>query len=631
MLNTQKILYILPDLAYLAELLPGKKPHSFVIQSFKQYNGELMDGGKFIEENLLRLFKKLEPEEYDVVLSDELFANTIIDVEKKTEKEVRDYLKEEVIPSLHIDAESHQIETFILSEYKGVHKVQLSTVQKKLLSPLKMAFESSEAKLKRIFPLSWAVKSLISLEPSISVVQMGAYLFMAKHYIGVDQPLVDTSQNLDRFVEAIKTLKGTEPSLQTVYLLTEQSIEEELKEKLTGVLPLQQLAEQGADEEQVPGFVEKIITSSMMTVSIPDFEIPQFDLKGVELGDTKVIASAAAIKADASEEAKSDTEASDSELPKPGTVEETQEVTDVSLEAAPEVVSSEDDLDTKTTELETPSAQGEDEGETEINAEVEEKPEVKNESESNQETTVSPEVKADPEPEPVAIDAKSDTASTVKPEINQAVVIGNEGISEDVDLKKFASVKVESESEDQLKVAKNTSKGDGNKKVLKNNDGTSSFIKIFLIGLGSFVLTVAIGVGVGYGLLQLSQPSTEPIEEPQVEIVEPTPELIEETQTEEIVSEIDRSQYSIRVVNATTKAGYAGTVATTLENAGYETVDAKNAVESYEPGMYVLMIEESANLISALSEDLELELVFSEGVEAEDPRSEFDAVVVLAE
>jgi hypothetical protein len=107
--------------------------------------------------------------------------------------------------------------------------------------------------------------------------------------------------------------------------------------------------------------------------------------------------------------------------------------------------------------------------------------------------------------------------------------------------------------------------------------------------------------------------------------------LIEETQTEEIVSEIDRSQYSIRVVNATTKAGYAGTIATTLENAGYETVDAKNAVESYEPGMYVLMIEESANLISALSEDLELELVFSEGVEAEDPRSEFDAVVVLAE
>ena len=53
MLNTQKLLYILPDLAYLAELLPGKKEHTFQVHSFKQYNGELIRDGKFIQGNTL--------------------------------------------------------------------------------------------------------------------------------------------------------------------------------------------------------------------------------------------------------------------------------------------------------------------------------------------------------------------------------------------------------------------------------------------------------------------------------------------------------------------------------------------------------------------------------------------------
>ncbi|KUK79776.1 MAG: hypothetical protein XD95_0130 [Microgenomates bacterium 39_7] len=628
MLNTQKILYILPDLAYLAELLPGKKPHSFVIQSFKQYNGELMESGKFIYENLLRLFKKLEAEEYDIVLSDDLFANTIIDVERKTEKEVRDYLKEEVIPSLHIDAESHQIETFILSEYKGVHKVQLSTIQKKLLSPLKKALESTDAKLKRIFPLSWAIKSLISLEPSISIVQLGKHLFMAKHYIGVDQPLVDTSENLDRFVEAIKTLKGTEPSLQTVYLITDQAIEEELKEKLEGVLPLQQLAEQGSDEEQVPGFLEKIITSSMMTVSIPDFEIPQFDLKGVEVSEVGAVSDIVAPimedddLAESNNEEEIESNTLNSDLPKPGSVDATEEVANIIDESAPAIISSENDLESEPTDS-TESNKVEPEVKEDLQPIIEQEQVQETKKEDSQ-----------TEPESTTVEAKptliSPKNSDDKSEINQAVVIGNEGISEDVDLKKFASVKVESEQEDQPVMIGSTDKNKAGKKVLKNNDGTSSFIKIFLIGLGSFVLTVAIGVGVGYGLLQLSQPSTKPIEEPQVEIVEPTPEL-EEPEPEVTISEIDRSEYSIRVVNATTRAGYAGKIASTLEEAGYQTVDAKNAVEDYEPGVYVLMTEEFADLIVALNEDLEMNLVFLEGVEAEDPRGEFDAVVVLAE
>jgi len=150
MLDTQKLLYILPDLAYLAEFLPGKQPHTFTVQSFKQFNGQLMDDNKLIFENIKKLVEriedKLEEGELDVIIADEIFTNTIINVEKKTEAEVKEYLQEGVIPSLHIDLESHQIETFILSEYKGTHKVQLSTVQHSALAPLKLAFEDKKVK-----------------------------------------------------------------------------------------------------------------------------------------------------------------------------------------------------------------------------------------------------------------------------------------------------------------------------------------------------------------------------------------------------------------------------------------------------------------------------------------------------
>lgn len=644
MLNTQKILYILADLAYLAELLPGKKAHSFEVQSFKQFNGELLKDGKFIQENLERLFNKLEAEEYDVILPDDLFTNTIIDVEKKTEKEVKDYLKEEVIPSLHINSDSHQIQTFILSEYKGSYKVQLSTIQKKTLSPLKAAVEGSEAKLSRIFPLSWAVKSLISLEPSVSVVQLGEYLFMAKHYIGIDQPLVDKVDNLDRFVEAVKTIKGTEPSLQTAYLLTNQSIEEDLKEKLEGVLPLQQLAETDGGDETVPGHLQKAITASMKTISIPDFEIPQFGLKDVEIVEVEAPPSADKAKKTTDEEEdeaakESADEAKEKEqLPKPNAVGVVSP--DDQDEEAAQVVVSQDTLESNDDKEEEKQEKEEKEVVT---------GEPKEKKEHPEEVKTPEKEKKEEEPQPQAVGvtaetqsapAKVETVKTVSKQDDQAVVIGTEGDSSDVDLKKFASVSVESEEKINAKPLSNKNKKSEGKKVLKNNDGTGSFVKIFLIGLGSFVLAVVIGAGVGYGLLQLSQPSIEPIEEPQVEWTEPAEELdrVEEIDEvderepdEDVLEEVNREEFSIRVVNATTRAGYAGTVASTLEEAGYQTVDAKNAVEDYEPGIYVLMEEESAELISVLSEDLDMELIYLEGVEAEDPRGEFDAVVVLAE
>jgi hypothetical protein len=84
-------------------------------------------------------------------------------------------------------------------------------------------------------------------------------------------------------------------------------------------------------------------------------------------------------------------------------------------------------------------------------------------------------------------------------------------------------------------------------------------------------------------------------------------------------------------VNATTRAGYAGQTANLLAEAGYGQVTASNASGDYEPGLYVLLPEDNQALVELLKQDLDLDLQAAEGYEIEDPRSEYAAVVVLAE
>ncbi len=95
--------------------------------------------------------------------------------------------------------------------------------------------------------------------------------------------------------------------------------------------------------------------------------------------------------------------------------------------------------------------------------------------------------------------------------------------------------------------------------------------------------------------------------------------------------EINREEFSIKVVNATTKAGYASEIATQLEEAGFTNVTAKNAAGDYETGYYLLMIEENQALLDTIAEDLSLDLSFSAETEFEDPTGQFEAVVVLAQ
>src|SRR5258708_6506130 len=278
MLNTLKFLYIFPDAAFIAELLPTKKPHSFAIQSFRQINGMFINEDEFLAENVDKLIKKIDPDEYRLILPDFLFTNTIVDVAEESEAGVKKYLTEKLLPSLDLNKETHEIDTFVLTQRQGKSKVQISALEKSLLAPVQKAAEEQQLKITQISPLSWSIKSMISLEPSLSTIQIGGMLYLAQHYIGVDQPISFKIEHAANIIETVKTLKGAEPNIQTMYLLTNALIESDIKEKLSGTLPIQQLANFVDEQEGIPAHMKQTLESVAKTFDIADYPVPKFSL-----------------------------------------------------------------------------------------------------------------------------------------------------------------------------------------------------------------------------------------------------------------------------------------------------------------------------------------------------------------
>ncbi|MPN04488.1 hypothetical protein SDC9_151729 [bioreactor metagenome] len=150
---------------------------------------------------------------------------------------------------------------------------------------------------------------------------------------------------------------------------------------------------------------------------------------------------------------------------------------------------------------------------------------------------------------------------------------------------------------------------------------------MIFIGLLSFVLTVALGVGLGMAYLHYTENagSASPSPTPTVvaEAVTPTP-------TPKV--ELTKADYKLLVVNATAKAGYAGTIAKKIEAADFPTVAAANAKGDYEAKDYLLVETEDASaaaLLAELNTATGLDLQLSTQKSQEDSSGKYDAVVVL--
>jgi hypothetical protein len=283
MVGTQKLLYILPDLAYTAEILKGKKEGEYSVQSFHQVNGEFMADDNLLPENLKKLFDKIEAEEYTLVLPDFLFADTIVSVPGTDDAVIAGYLRNDLLPKIGVSTLTHETKTTILMQRKSESRVQFTALEKEIADMLGGILANRGIKILDIVPLSWTVKSLVSLEPSVSVVQIGTRLYLAEHYVGVNQTSNAPLDSVENIVETITTLKGADPNLQTLYLLTNSLVEEKMRAGLSKTLPVQQLTLPGDDNLQMPSYVKQLIEAAGATLNDKNYPVPHFALGGSAL------------------------------------------------------------------------------------------------------------------------------------------------------------------------------------------------------------------------------------------------------------------------------------------------------------------------------------------------------------
>jgi len=586
MLNTEKLLYILPDLTYLAELLPGKKEHTYTIQSFKQINGNFLDDNEFISANIQKLFTKIDKEEYHLILPDFLFTNTIVNVDDESKAGTLAHVRGKLLPASNLSDETHEIELTVLNSFKGKSRVQISAIEKELLAPVRVAADKSKIVIKAVSPLSWAIKSIVSLEPSITVLQIGSNLYSSQHYIGIDQTNNFPVDELSSIVETIKTLKGAEPSIQTIYLASSSLIEEKFKEELGGTLPIQQLATYKEEDSKMPSYVKYIIESCMRTLSIPDYPVPKFKLGKASKEEEAIVDSAQKTEKDdrvTTEKELNSKNTAPTDLPEPSKVPELM----VSAKIEDAVMPKTD------VTIEEPSKEVVDV--KEITDDEKEKSEVK-------------------------VEAKEEIAKD-KDAINLAQFAGKNDDNKDKEAK--------SETVETKPVTESVTETKSSKKVIKNSSGVNNMLKMVFITLAVFFITIAIGVGVGLGLLKMSDKnSNEEVTPVVITDPEATPEV---AATPEPVVEINKAELSLLVVNATSKAGYAGKIKALLIDAEIPGATAGNAEGKYDEGTnYILMTEENPQLVTLLEEATGLDLTYASGVEIEDPDKDYDAVIVLS-
>jgi len=647
MLNTRKLLYILPDVAYIAELLPAKKDHTFAIQSFRQINGEFLnEDDDLIAANIDKLLGKLEPDTYHLILPDFLFTNTIIEIKETQESKVKEYVKEKLLPSLGLTKNTHDIATFVLTQYGGVSKLQLTALEKSVLDPVVIAATDHRVQIDKISPLSWTIKSIVSLEPSISIIQIGGLVYLAEHYIGVDQCTMASTDEIENVVDTIKTLKGAQPSIQTIYLLTNTLVEEKLKEHVSKTIPIQQLASFKEEDSQMPSYVKHIIEAGMRTLDIPDFPVPTFLLPKTA---SKPLGSVPAASSETSAESEVELDL-ETQKPRPLNVFDDENDIDDEVETSDTADSEASELNSEIElTLPQPSAPVITEA-LELPAVVAELPAVLTTppvvtsvaAAVNVEPTITQPVtekspEADEVEEPVETDelepARPASIEETPPAVPASTAEAEESNLTEPDLSVFAPKSPSAITEPSGAASINKTKSLAPRTVIKNKGGTN-MVKGIAVLLATLAITTTISAGIGTAVLRLTDESDKqvattasPSPDPSTATASPSPTA----QPSPTPTAVARKELSILVVNATTTPGYAGTTKAKLEKAGFKLVTAANAKGEYEAGTYVLMPTEDKNVTSTLQTDSGLTLELATGFATEDPKAAYDAVIVLAQ
>jgi hypothetical protein len=636
MLDTKKLLYILPDVAYIAEGIPEKKPYSFSIHSFTQVNGSFLTEDEFLAENIQKLFGKLEAgENYHIILPDFLFTSTIVSIAEKSDAAIKEYLQTATFPQMGITRDTHLIDSAVLNQIRGTSRVQLSAIEKELLAPLRVAAQDHESSIAGISPLGWAIKSLISLEPSISVLQMGGHLYACEHYIGIDQTSYAPIDDISSIAETIRTLKGSEPSIQTVYLLSNPLIEEKLKEALQKTLPIQQMAGNSDTEERMPASVKEVLEFSFKTLAISDYPVPIFALAKPSAEELAAFGAAALTQA-TTQPALEDLD--ELPLPKPAQPEAPTPATTTCEDF---VIADAAELEKEAEELAKIEAESSEESETaqDSGAESEVQEGVVLHTTTHSEATLPSATPPSVSPPKLAQTAVEQSASTDTQDLPSKASSANTTTpteNSDIDLTQFVGAQSKQEQAAATSAPATNTQVQSTQPLptIKNKSGIQNMLKMIFITLAVFCVTVAVGAGVGLAVLKYSGADSAQ-QEPVVAVVTtPTPEPTatpEPTPTASASATKAPTNLKILVVNATTKAGYAGTFKTKIEQSKLGKVTAANAKGKYESGYLVYMKKEDPAAIATLEEATGLKTTVDETAKDEDPQGTYDLVLILAE
>jgi hypothetical protein len=612
MLNARKLIYLLPEVCFVAELIPAKKPHTFGIHSFRQINATFMEDEELVTENAIKLFKKLDPDTYTLILPDFLFTNTIVDVNESSEDGVRKHLLEKLLPSLGLNKETHQLETFILAQHQKKTKVQLSGLEKSVLGPIYPIAQERKIVIDAVCPLSWTVKSLISLEPSLSAIEMGKHIYVAQHYIGIDQSVFFPTSELANLAESVKTLKGAEPNLQTLYLLTSEETETEIKTSVKKQIPLQQLAESDSAVEGLPAHVKTAIEAAAKTLDIIDYPVPRFVLEEyVPSSGSKAEIAAPDIPAPVSPIPQPTLS-----TPKPMIVEESLGDDDDELLPVPSLPSAQ-------TPISNVAAAAPVAPVVSIHAETEELSEIADEPMGSAGTQFVD------RPTIESSDLSDDTENEDTSDwLDHTPENDQEELEEEPMIAPISQPATTSYSAAPVR----------QRPIIKNHNGNGSLLRMIGITIAALIVTVAVGVGVGFAMLKTGDknapvnqaltpsPKASPVAE-----VSPSPSAASPSASVTPIA-TTKDKMKILVVNATGVSGLAGKTKTALTTAGYKTVDTGNAKGKYETGNFALMAADNSEVLAQLQSDSKLEL--AKGTVAkttEDATGKYDVVIVLAE
>jgi hypothetical protein len=212
--------------------------------------------------------------------------------------------------------------------------------------------------------------------------------------------------------------------------------------------------------------------------------------------------------------------------------------------------------------------------------------------------------------------------------------------SKEIDFSQFANLAIDPSvfSKNTASVSAVVNKGDSpmsepSKQIIQNKDDSSGVAKMIFIGFVSFVLTIALGVGIGLAWLTWTNQGKD-TDKPNIEVaseVTPTP-TAEITPTPTVV--LDKTTQQILIVNATKKAGYAGQIAKLVEAADFPKTTTANAKGIYDEGVYLLVAEDNANsqaLLAEIKTATKLDVVLKTDMTTEDSQKKYTAVLVLAE